>query len=97
TVNGGSIKSGDERFSETTQVGMFAQNRFGLKDKIFLTTGLRLDGNSAFGDNFGLQAYPNVQLSYDASSLAALPDFISNLRLRAALGTAGAAPGVLWQ
>jgi TonB-dependent SusC/RagA subfamily outer membrane receptor len=93
TVRGGSIKSGDETFTEQTQVGVFAQNRFGFRDKFFLTTGIRIDGNSAFGENFGMQAYPNVQASYDASSLAFLPEFVSNLRFRGALGTAGQAPG----
>ena len=92
TVNGGALRSGDERYEEVTQVGVFAQNRFGFRDKLFLTTGLRLDGNSAFGDNFGMQAYPNVQLSFDASSLSMLPSIVSNLRLRAAVGTAGQAP-----
>ena len=93
TVNGGKIKSGDERFEEVVQVGFFGQNRFSYNDKLYLTTGVRVDGNSAFGDNFGFQVYPNVQLSYDASSDTWKPSFISNLRVRGAVGTAGNAPG----
>jgi TonB-dependent starch-binding outer membrane protein SusC len=93
TVRGGAVKSSDESFREVVQVGFFAQNRFAFRDKIFLTTGVRFDGNSAFGDDYGFQMYPNVQASYDLSSESWKPSVISNLRLRAAVGTAGLAPG----
>ena len=93
TVNGGSIRSGSEQFEERVQLGFFGQNRFAFKDKIFLTTGIRIDGNSAFGDDYGYQVYPNAQLSYDLSGESWKPAFISNLRLRGAIGTAGLAPG----
>jgi hypothetical protein len=31
---------------------------FAFKDRYFLTVGARVDGNSAFGEDLGLQAYP---------------------------------------
>ena len=93
TVNGGKIKAADERFEEVVQVGFFGQNRFSYNDKLFLTTGVRVDGNSAFGDNFGFQVYPNVQASLDLSNESWKPALLSNLRLRGAVGTAGNAPG----
>jgi TonB-dependent SusC/RagA subfamily outer membrane receptor len=93
TVGGGTIRTGTEFYEETVQVGFFGQNRFGFMDKIFLTTGLRVDGNSAFGDDYGFQFYPNVQLSYDLSEEPFLPRVFSNLRLRGSVGTAGKAPG----
>ena len=93
TVNGGAIRSGDERFEERVQLGFFGQNRMSFKDKVFLTTGIRVDGNSAFGDDYGYQVYPNAQLSYDVGAESWKPSFISALRVRAAIGTAGLAPG----
>lgn len=93
TVSGGRVKNANEQFEERVQVGFFGQNRFSYLDKVYLTTGVRVDGNSAFGDNYGFQVYPNVQLSYDASNDGWKPDFFSNLRLRGAVGTAGLAPG----
>lgn len=48
--------------------GMYVAENIGFKDKLFLELGLRLDGNSAFGDNVGLQAYPKVGLAYDLGS-----------------------------
>ncbi|MCK7504050.1 MAG: hypothetical protein MZV70_08055, partial [Desulfobacterales bacterium] len=38
-----------------------------LNDRLFVTVGGRLDGNSAFGEGFGLQFYPKVSLSYVVS------------------------------
>jgi TonB-dependent SusC/RagA subfamily outer membrane receptor len=93
TVGGATITTGTETFEEEVNVGFFGQNRFAYLDKIFLTTGVRVDGHSAFGDDYGFQVYPNVQLSYDASNDGWKPAFISNLRLRGAVGTAGLAPG----
>jgi hypothetical protein len=75
------------------QVGFFGQNRFAFYDKLYLTTGVRVDGNSAFGDNYGFQVYPNAQLSYDMSNESWKPSVLSNLRLRGSIGTAGLAPG----
>ncbi len=93
TVDAAKLTFGAERFQEEVQVGAFVQNRLGWQDKVFLTTGLRVDGNSAFGDEYGFQAYPNVQLAYDASRDGWVPSPFSNLRLRGAVGTSGLAPG----
>ncbi|MGH7468753.1 MAG: TonB-dependent receptor domain-containing protein [Longimicrobiales bacterium] len=93
TVRGGRTRTGDELFEEIVQVGFFGQNRFSFYDRLYLTTGVRVDGNSAFGDNYGFQVYPNVQMSYDASNDSWKPSLISNLRFRGAVGTAGLAPG----
>jgi TonB-dependent starch-binding outer membrane protein SusC len=93
TVRGGAVRGGDEVYEEVVQVGVFGQNRFSYAEKLFLTTGVRVDGNSAFGEDYGFQVYPNVQLSYDIIQEGFLPEFFSNLRLRGAVGTAGLAPG----
>jgi TonB-dependent SusC/RagA subfamily outer membrane receptor len=93
TVDAAKLTFGAERFEEEVQVGVFAQNRFAWQDKVFLTTGLRVDGNSAFGDEYGFQVYPNVQLAYSMSDESWVPELFSDLRLRGAIGTSGLAPG----
>jgi TonB-dependent starch-binding outer membrane protein SusC len=93
TVTGGTTTFGQENFQESIQLGGFGQARIGFVDRLFLTLGGRVDGNSAFGENFGTQFYPNAQVSYALNEAAFVPDFISNLRVRGAIGRAGKAPG----
>ena len=97
SVGGGALTFGDEFFLETVNVGIFAQNRFGWKDKLFATVGLRVDGNSAFGENYGLQTYPKIDVAYHISEEGILPEVISNLKLRGAIGQAGMFPGAFDQ
>jgi TonB-dependent starch-binding outer membrane protein SusC len=92
-LGGATLTVGEEWFEEEVQVGMYGQSRVGLWDKLFVTGGVRFDGNSAFGDNYGFQIYPNVQVAYDMSQNAWVPSGISALRIRGAIGTSGLAPG----
>ena len=82
----------EERITEIN-AGVFVQNLFSYLDRYFLTVGLRVDGNSAFGEDFGLQPYPKVSLSYVVSDEAFWNDDWGTLKLRAAYGHAGQAPG----
>ncbi len=93
TVGGAANTLADEFSNETITLGMFVQDRFSFGDRLFTTVGLRVDGNSAFGVNYGLQPYPKADMAYLLSNESFLPDFISNLKLRAAIGTSGLAPG----
>ena len=99
TVGGAATTFGDEEFREAINVGMFAQNRFEVNDKLFFTAGVRVDGNSSFGENYGLQTYPKFDVSYNLNPTedAWLPGVVSNLKLRAAWGKAGKAPGAFDQ
>lgn len=97
TVTGAASRQGREGFRETINVGLFAQNRFSIGDQLFVTAGGRLDGNSAFGDNFGLQFYPKAELAYVISDAITLPQSISTLKFRAAVGKSGLAPGAFAQ
>ncbi len=51
---------GDEEYYAVAAVGGFIQEQVGFGDRLFLTAGLRADGNSTFGDDFGLQLYPKL-------------------------------------
>ena len=74
--------------------GFFFQELVGWRDRLFVTGGLRVDGNSAFGKSFGLQAYPKVSASYVLSDepFWHVP-MIETLKLRGAVGVSGKAPG----
>ncbi|MFN8581370.1 MAG: TonB-dependent receptor [Gemmatimonadaceae bacterium] len=73
--------------------GGFGQLLVDFKNRYFLTAGLRIDGNSAFGRDFGLQNYPKVSVSWVASEESYWPKWIPEMKLRAAWGQSGRAPG----
>jgi TonB-dependent starch-binding outer membrane protein SusC len=73
--------------------GVFLQSLLGFRDRYFLTLGLRVDGNSAFGEALGLQPYPKASLAYVISDEAFWPEALGQVKLRGAYGQAGRAPG----
>jgi hypothetical protein len=95
TVGGAARTFGDEQFNEEVNLGAFAQNRFDLGN-LFVTAAVRFDGNSAFGENYGIQVYPKADVAYNIPGTV-LPGFLSQMKLRAAVGTAGKAPGAFDQ
>ncbi len=76
-----------------TNGGFFLQEMVGWKDKVFLTAGLRVDGHSAFGEDFGWAPYPKVALAYTISDEAFWPESFGAMKLRSAYGESGKAPG----
>ncbi len=86
-----------ETFQEIVQIGLFAQEQVGINDFIFVTGGVRLDANSAFGDDFSTVTYPKVSASVVPSDAGLWPSGgigpISSLRFRAAVGQSGLQPG----
>ncbi|MEW5918535.1 MAG: TonB-dependent receptor, partial [Gemmatimonadota bacterium] len=73
--------------------GFFGQVLLDMKDRYFLTIGGRVDGNSAFGENFGLQYYPRASFSWVASEESFWPTWNSAMKFRVAYGQSGRAPG----
>lgn len=97
TVRGAGTTQADDFFLQLVNYGVYAQQNWGLYDKYFFDIGLRADGNSAFGDEVGLQYYPKFGFSYDLGAedffQNAVPaNVISNLRLRGNYGVAGNFP-----
>ena len=84
---------GFESRQRVVNAGGFGQVLFDLKNKYFLTAGLRIDGNSAFGKNLGLQSYPKLSASWVASDESFWPAMIPEMKVRAAWGQSGRAPG----
>ncbi|HEX6964622.1 MAG TPA: TonB-dependent receptor [Gemmatimonadaceae bacterium] len=74
--------------------GFFLQQELAWRDRLFVTAGLRVDGNSAFGKSFGLQPYPKLSASYVISDESFWPSsIIETMKLRGAVGESGKAPG----
>ncbi|MGH7476282.1 MAG: TonB-dependent receptor domain-containing protein [Longimicrobiales bacterium] len=92
TVNSAGQTLGFEERVRVVNAGFFAQNMFDYLDRAFLTIGARVDGNSAFGEDFGLQVYPKASLSYVISEEDFWRDW-GSMKLRAAWGQSGRAPG----
>jgi TonB-linked SusC/RagA family outer membrane protein len=97
-VGGGSSPQVLESFSSIVNAGYFGQEQLGFRDWIFVTGGARYDYNSAFGKSSGGVVYPQASLSVIPSDRpswkgSAISNYISTLRLRAAIGRAGRQPG----
>ena len=95
TVGGAAENFGGETFFEEVNIGAFVQNRFDF-DNLFVTAAVRMDGNSAFGVNYGFQYYPKVDAAYNLPT-GWLPGLISSAKVRGAVGMAGKAPGAFAQ
>jgi outer membrane receptor protein involved in Fe transport len=93
TVSSASLFISRESRIRVVNAGFFVQNVFKLRDRYFFTLGGRFDGNSAFGRDFGIQAYPKGSASYVISDEPFWPGAWGELKLRAALGWSGRAPG----
>lgn len=93
TVSSGSIREAFEDRQKAWNAGFFVQNVLDFRNRYFLTAGLRVDGNSAFGEDFGLQSYPKLSAAWVVSDENFWPGDLGSLKLRAAYGQSGRAPG----
>jgi TonB-dependent SusC/RagA subfamily outer membrane receptor len=93
TVSSAATRTGFQNKLRMLTGGFFFQDLIAVADRYFLTLGLRVDGNSAFGSGFGLQPFPKASLSYVVSDEAFWPESLGSMKLRAAYGWAGRAPG----
>ncbi|MDA0329951.1 MAG: SusC/RagA family TonB-linked outer membrane protein [Gemmatimonadetes bacterium] len=93
TVSSAALTFARESRQKVWNAGFFVQNVFDFSDKYFLTGGVRVDGNSAFGSGFGLQVYPKVSAVWIMSDEDFFSDAMGTFKLRAAYGQSGRAPG----
>jgi TonB-linked SusC/RagA family outer membrane protein len=77
-----------------TTIGAYGQQQFGWNDRLFVTGALRVDNNSAFGEDFKWITYPKVSLAWVLSEEPFFPKagFLNTLKLRAAYGESGRQP-----
>ncbi|MFW6201183.1 MAG: TonB-dependent receptor plug domain-containing protein [Gemmatimonadota bacterium] len=76
--------------------GFYFEETLGLFDRAFATGGVRLDYNSAFGEEVGFRAYPKFETAYMLSDedfwRDALGSVADQFKLRAAYGQTGKFP-----
>ena len=93
TIDAAASTESSESFVENATVGVYVQQQFGWEDRLFLTGAVRLDDNSAFGENFDAAVYPKVSGSWVMSEEEFWTlDLLSAFRLRGAWGQAGQQP-----
>ena len=82
----------EERLNTT--VGAYLQEKLNWRDRLFLTGAVRVDNNSAFGEDFKWVTYPKVDASWVVSEEGFWPwrEMVPTLRLRAAYGESGRQP-----
>ncbi len=57
--------SGSKLVVPTTTTGIFGEVVWGFYNDLFLTTGLRMENNSGYGENVGLYPQPRIGLTYN--------------------------------
>lgn len=93
-IGGTAVRNVTESELSYTTGGIFLQEQLGFNDRLYLTGGVRVDGSSVFGDDFGWQPYPKVSASYVISDEGWFNvPAVSSLRLRTGYGLAGMQPG----
>jgi len=78
-------------------LGGYVEEQVGLRDRLYVTAAVRADKNSSFGTNFSNILYPKLSGSWVISEEPFFPrmSWLSSLRVRAAWGKSGRAPGTL--
>ncbi|MDQ3949771.1 MAG: SusC/RagA family TonB-linked outer membrane protein [Gemmatimonadota bacterium] len=95
-VDAAAVTFGGEAFVTNSTLGFYLQEQLGWRERLFLTAALRVDDNSAFGENFSWVQYPKVGASWVISEEpwwgGIGSRFFSALKLRAAYGETGQQP-----
>ena len=95
TAAAAAIRQGSQDYVSNTTIGLYAQQQFGWNDRLFLTGAVRVDNNSAFGDDFDLATYPKVSGTWVISEEPFWKlGMINTLKLRTAFGVSGLQPDV---
>jgi len=95
TVTAGAVKlAPDQQQTINTTIGAYAQEQIGWRDRLFLTGAVRVDNNSAFGEQFKWVTYPKFGASWvvNEEPFWKWTNVIPTLRLRAAYGESGRQP-----
>ena len=93
TISATAVTFGSDNFVENATVGVYAQQQFDWRNRLFLTGAVRADDNSAFGENFSLVVYPKLSASWVLSEepFWNVP-LVDAMRLRFAFGASGQQP-----
>lgn len=95
TVSSAATRSSTQVYEERRTLGYYVEQQVALRDRLFITGGVRRDAASAFGENTRAVYYPKIGASWLISDEPVLktPAFINSIRLRATYGASGQIPG----
>ncbi len=93
----GAVQTASQSITELATLGGFLQERLSLRDRLFLTGGVNVEGSSAFGSDERWQLFRRLAASYSISDEpffrgGALGNVFSTFRLRTAWGETGGQP-----
>jgi hypothetical protein len=91
-LSSGALSLAFENRARGVTSGAFSQVVLDFRNRYFLTAGIRFDGSSSFGSDYGLQSYPRLSASYVISDEPFWPRQLGQVKVRAAYGQAGRAP-----
>jgi hypothetical protein len=91
SIFGAATTDASDDYVESRSAGGFVDQQMSLQNRLFLTAGLRLDDNSAFGKNFNTRPLPKVSASWLARDQG--QGWLNTVRLRAAYGQSTQQPG----
>ncbi|MGH7575423.1 MAG: TonB-dependent receptor domain-containing protein, partial [Longimicrobiales bacterium] len=84
---------GSQDYVTNSTAGVFVQQQFGWNNRLFLTGAVRVDNNSAFGEDFDFVTYPKLSGTWVVSEEPFWRSgFVDQLKLRAAFGASGLQP-----
>ena len=78
-----------------TTMGVYGQQQFGWNDRLFVTAGVRVDNNSAFGEDLDWVTYPKVSAAWvisEESFWSGFGNVVNTMKLRTAYGQSGQQP-----
>ncbi|MFP5353990.1 MAG: SusC/RagA family TonB-linked outer membrane protein [Gemmatimonadota bacterium] len=94
-VDAAATTFGGEDFLENSTLGFYGQEQFNLNDRMYITAAIRVDNNSAFGEDFSWKTYPKVAGTWVINEEPWFKlGWINQLKLRAAYGQTGQQPAV---
>ena len=95
TVSSAATRSSTQSINERRTLGYYVEQQIALRDRLFITGGMRRDAASAFGANTRSVYYPKLGASWLISdeTFLPLPEFVNSLRLRGTYGASGQIPG----
>lgn len=92
-IGGAAVTSSSSELTVNKTAGLYVQEQFGWKNRVFVTGAVRVDDNSAFGAEFDFATYPKLSATWVVSDEPFWPlPFVNTLKLRAAWGRAGQQP-----
>lgn len=95
SINNAATRTAQDFLSTLVNLGYYAAENVGFKNKYFIDLGMRIDYNTAFGKNIGGQMFPKAGFSYvlsDEPFMEGITSVLSFAKIRASYGEAGNFP-----